>query len=513
MHHYQQALEICTREPFPPQWGGIQNNLATAYMDRLGGERANNLEQAIHHCEQALKVRTREAFPAAWATTQNNLATAYRERIRGERADNLEQAIHHYDQALEVRTREGVPEQWATTQNNLGTTYAKRIPGERANNLEEAIHHYQQALEVRTREAFPAEYRRTQCSLGGLHFNQQDWERAHASYVAAIEAGADLLAQAYTEAGRRAEVAETAQLMQMTAYALLRLGHLSNALLTLEQGKARLLNEALALAEVDLTMLPAADQQTMWSSRRTVRELETEARLHTETSARLSYHQLAEALRKARADLNHFDREHPRRTAGVHACRSRSAQVTCADPGGWSAGCAALYIERQRSVGRAARSNDRGTRARYRASRIHRYRFARVTAWAAKRAARTRRLAWRARQLPFCADQCRLKHWFRAIETIGSELWKTLLGPVHALLKQSPLKVGRTCSVNASGRAWSLGRLHPTAGEWSKARSVISSTHWTVSYAPSGYALSVSKNRLKEAGRRAQAARYCQSDQ
>jgi len=38
-------------------------------------------------------------------TTQINLANAYLDRIEGSRAANLEQAIQHYQQALEVRTR------------------------------------------------------------------------------------------------------------------------------------------------------------------------------------------------------------------------------------------------------------------------------------------------------------------------------------------------------------------------------------------------------------------------
>ena len=87
--------------------------------------------------------------------TQNNLANAYSDRIRGERAENLEQAIGHYQQALEVYTRQAYPEDWAMTQNNLANAYADRIRGERAENLEQAIGHYQQALEVRTRQADP----------------------------------------------------------------------------------------------------------------------------------------------------------------------------------------------------------------------------------------------------------------------------------------------------------------------------------------------------------------------
>jgi hypothetical protein len=54
-----------------------QNNLATAYTDRLAGERKENIETAIRHYEAALQVCTREAAPHDWAMTQNNLANAY----------------------------------------------------------------------------------------------------------------------------------------------------------------------------------------------------------------------------------------------------------------------------------------------------------------------------------------------------------------------------------------------------------------------------------------------------
>jgi hypothetical protein len=39
----------------------------------------------------------------------NNLAFAYYERIRGERAENLEQAIALFQHALQIRTRENFP--------------------------------------------------------------------------------------------------------------------------------------------------------------------------------------------------------------------------------------------------------------------------------------------------------------------------------------------------------------------------------------------------------------------
>jgi len=42
--------------------------------------------------------------------TQKQLGVTYRDRIRGDRADNLEQAILHYQQALESRTRQAYPQ-------------------------------------------------------------------------------------------------------------------------------------------------------------------------------------------------------------------------------------------------------------------------------------------------------------------------------------------------------------------------------------------------------------------
>ncbi|MHC5827891.1 MAG: CHAT domain-containing protein, partial [Nostoc sp.] len=57
------------------------------------GSKASNMEIAITGYEVALTVYTREALPQDWAMTQNNLANAYIQRIKGDRADNIENAI------------------------------------------------------------------------------------------------------------------------------------------------------------------------------------------------------------------------------------------------------------------------------------------------------------------------------------------------------------------------------------------------------------------------------------
>lgn len=52
----------------------------------------------MSYCK-ALKVFTFDAFPEQWATLPNNLATAYSDRIRGDKAENLENVIASFDNA------------------------------------------------------------------------------------------------------------------------------------------------------------------------------------------------------------------------------------------------------------------------------------------------------------------------------------------------------------------------------------------------------------------------------
>jgi CHAT domain-containing protein len=181
-------LKVCTPDAFPNEWATTQNNLATAYCERIRGERADNLETAIACYRDALKVRTFDAFPVDWAATQNNLGVAYFCRILGERAENLETAIACYQEALKVMTFDAFPQDWAATQNNLAAAYYNRILGERADNLETAIVCYQEALKIRTPDAFPLECLSTASNLGDLAFREGNWQLAIEAYNKAIEA-------------------------------------------------------------------------------------------------------------------------------------------------------------------------------------------------------------------------------------------------------------------------------------------------------------------------------------
>ncbi len=82
---------------------GLQNNLGNAYSERIRGNKAENIENAIVCYQEALKIYTRQAFPGDWAETQYNLANTLRERFKllGKVTD-IQQAINSYKQAGEI---------------------------------------------------------------------------------------------------------------------------------------------------------------------------------------------------------------------------------------------------------------------------------------------------------------------------------------------------------------------------------------------------------------------------
>ncbi|MEA5600376.1 CHAT domain-containing tetratricopeptide repeat protein, partial [Nostoc sp. UHCC 0252] len=146
-------------------------------------------------------------------------------------------------------------EDWAGTQNNLATAYKDRIRGERAENIEQAIAAFQLALQVYTREAFPKNCRLTSRGLGNLHFEQQNWNAAKTAYDDALAAAEILYQSCILLDGKAAELAETADLPRRLAYVLARTGNLTQAVETLEQGRARGLSESLNRDRANLTQL------------------------------------------------------------------------------------------------------------------------------------------------------------------------------------------------------------------------------------------------------------------
>ena len=496
--HYNQALEVYTCEAFPEQWAMTQNNLAAAYSECIQGDRAENIGLAIDHYNQALQVYTREAFPEQWAMTQNNLAAAYSICIRGERAENIDLAIEHYNQALEVRTREAFPEKWAETKNNLAATYSERIQGDRAENIELAIDHYNQALQVRTLERFPANRRQTLRNLGDLYFTEQSWKNALVDYDGAIEAGNAVLAEAHTEVGRKAEVGETSRLYARSAYCLLKLEHIDKAVIRLEEGKTRLLTEALALADADLDMLSVTQRLAMSEAREAVRLLEAEMRLSSDTPSCRTDIELGKLLRQKRIDLNalvdNLRSEHPDfmpaglDLPGILGLIPKGGALVA--PLVTSKGSAVIVIPHG--------ADSVGTDHVVMLDSLTEDDLFNLLRGSADD---TRLSGWMGAYFAFCNERTKvaIEQWLEVIEKSTSQLWTMLMAPVHKKLQELNLAEGASVTLMSQGY---LGLL-PLHAAWrdvdGERRAFIDD--YTLSYAPSGYSLSISRERMQDATR------------
>ncbi len=180
---FEGALDICTVERFPQQYGTIQISLGNAYRKLAEVEaKVDNCKRAIEASQEALKVYALESFPLDYAVAQNNLGNAYGTLAEVEApADNCTRAIVAFEQALKVRTFERLPLDYAMTQNNLGNAYIGLAEVEgKADNCKRAIAAYGESMKVYTFERFPLQYAATQHNLGSAY-----------SILAEVEAKAD----------------------------------------------------------------------------------------------------------------------------------------------------------------------------------------------------------------------------------------------------------------------------------------------------------------------------------
>jgi CHAT domain-containing protein/tetratricopeptide (TPR) repeat protein len=493
IHHSLQALEVYTERDHPKDWAMIQLSLGNFYWSRILGEPGENREQAIRCCYQFLEVYTPDAFPEESVDAQINLAIFYKDRVKGKRADNLEQAISCCEQAQEVVTREASRAKWAGIQHNLGTIYRNRILGDRAGNLEQAIYHYQQALEVRKLERSPLDYRQTQRDLSYLYFENGDWECAHGAFKATIEAGRMLYEASYTEAGRRAEVSETSSSYVGDAFCLLHLGRPTEALLRLEQGKTRLLSEVLALTNTDLTILPKADQQTILEARRSVRNLEAEMRLPPETPAPRDDRELAEALHVARVKLRTLiEAIQVERPEFMPSGLDLPELLSLVPMAG------ALVAPMITSKGSAVFvvPHGRGTVTDEDLVWLDAFAESELSELLQGLPNEAILGGW----LGAYVDQnTEPKSWLETIMNTGRALWDGLMGPVHERLNSLGVEEGAPVLLMPQG---GLGLL-PLHDAWREVKGGkrYFLDDYTVIYAPSGYALSVSQYRLEDSKR------------
>jgi CHAT domain-containing protein/tetratricopeptide (TPR) repeat protein len=483
----EQALAHYDRKITPEDWARTMVELANIYSLRRHGDRGANLEKAIACAQPASEIYQPETHPRQWSQVNITLGNLYCDRVSGVRAENIQHAIYHFQAALKQCDQATDPLNWTEAMNNLGTVYASCSTSPSDVDYRDATDCFRQALEVRKPETLPSKALQTATNWGGLDFRFGNWDKAWNAFQTALEAGNALYQASSTEAGRRAELAETSRLYARAAYCLLQMGHPDQALLQLEQGKARLLAEALALGDSDLTRLLDSQRQDILEARRVVRELEAEMRLSPDTLARPSDRELAEELQHARATLNRFIEdirsEHPDfmpTGLDLHGILEQIPQ------GG------ALVAPLVTSQGGVVFVLPDGTKTVGMEHVIPLEAFAddliigsqENPGWIRAYAAYT-----------LGQDGSSLQDWKAAIENLTNRLWDTLMGPVHGRLTELGLAEGAPVILMPQG---GLGLL-PLHAAWRLIDGVrrFFLDDYTVSYAPSAYVLSVSHRRTQ----------------
>lgn len=253
----------------------IQYYPGVAFAGLPVGDRAANLQRAIVCFGEALRFLSLENAPLAYADIQSNLGDIYAQAPTGDRAANVQRAIACYEEALRVWTPETDPSAYAATQNNLGGAYAQLSTREPLANLPRAVACYEAALQFRTPEAAPDVCRRSNYNLANLYFAQKEWTKALETYQAAIQAG-ELLYRADLSAESKAtEMTANAELYRNAAFSAVHCGEQPLALQILEQGKTRLLSEALRLHIARPKNVPDEVWTAYKDAAATVRSLQT----------------------------------------------------------------------------------------------------------------------------------------------------------------------------------------------------------------------------------------------
>jgi tetratricopeptide (TPR) repeat protein len=161
---------------------------------------------------------------------------------------------------------------------NIALLYTDRPTDDTKASYKHAAHYFLRALDEYTLDSYPVQRRDTLRAFGKVYFSKKRWEDAYRCFAKAIEISEDALGGNYTEPGKQAEVAKNRNLYSNSAYCLLKLGRPGEALVALEKGKARMLNEALDWKYLDTSAANQDRRKKMQWARDEIVRLEAENR-------------------------------------------------------------------------------------------------------------------------------------------------------------------------------------------------------------------------------------------
>jgi CHAT domain-containing protein/tetratricopeptide (TPR) repeat protein len=488
------CLRFCKREEWPERWARAQ----LLYAQIVGADVRNReqLDEASKSFHAAQSVFTRAISPYEWAGTERGFGEAFlaMARISGGRQD-IDTAIRHLESALEVYSRNTDSIRWAGLHLDLGRLHAMLLSHGVQDAAERAEAHFRLSLEETPIESFPALHAQAQTMLASLLVDLHRWDDAHRTLSTGIRAGIASFESAYTEVGRHVAVEVISSLFAVDAYALVRLGRYDEALLRLDEGKSRILAQSLALTDASLVHLDSHERSELQEMRRTVQQLEARMRSIELPQSGATDRRLAAELKESRARLaSLLTRLRARIPGFVSTSLTMPELLALIPPGG------ALVAPLITQQGTAVFVLPDGCKQ--------------VTERNVLRIDSCNR-AWLVAMLQggegsddlggwlkaYTQQHENPQPWLDAIEGMGHELWACFMGPIHEALIAAGVREGAPVVLMPQGGL----ALLPMHSAWHEAEGErrYFLDHYVVSNAPSGYALSVSANRLGNLGARA----------
>lgn len=291
LDHLHQADRVLVPDEFPDLWADVQYTLGYAHYDRVAGDRRQNLDRAIEHFERAYTAWSPTGDPANRGHAARSLGLAHHSRHNiGHNAHDLRRAEEYLEESLHVLSRDRFPQNWAASVEMLATLRVDNPPEEgrteflaaQVEAIEKAaqVHrevgdeaalrdnrmHYAYALqqvdryggtdnqvaraatfdrllEDITPDSAPHKCAILASRLGELLVNMGRWVEAADAFRTANRATNLMLSGVLTRAGHEERLREGSIIARWTSYVLARLGRLDEAVVVLEQSRARSLGE------------------------------------------------------------------------------------------------------------------------------------------------------------------------------------------------------------------------------------------------------------------------------
>lgn len=256
MMAYNSALDFYSPKVFPREWAKTLVEMGNTIQQFTHWDQYENILQAIMCFRLALQAYTQDSFPRAWADVQQKIGQAYLELTHEERFDILDRPASSFLNIWTMFDNDHLPADQLLAGNRPDPSgkpdeVLARVRTHRDKNLAHAVEAFSQALQVFTLEQFPSNHRQVAKHLAEAQASRGQWSAAQAAYASA-RAAEDLLLTQSTGVRQRDLITRDGRDMGLRqAFALTRLGNISEAVLLVEQARARDWDHSQAFFTVD----------------------------------------------------------------------------------------------------------------------------------------------------------------------------------------------------------------------------------------------------------------------